>query len=150
MADDPESSGESALDEYRQEVAERAALDALFRSEPMLVMGLTKGTANSSASAESYAEVCQSWTMAPQDFVQFFTLGNAISGHERHYTYSVYPCEFRGTLLISNRVFEFRLNLASWAALRDAVSDVWYTFGCPEPCRHLFPPAAQWFDHHEE
>ena len=77
-------------------------------------------------------------------------LGNAIPGEERHYQYSVYPCEYRGTLQLSDRVFEFQLNLASWAHLRDTVSGKDYLFGCREPCRHLFPPQAQWFDHHAE
>jgi hypothetical protein len=150
VAAKPETTGESALDGYHREVAERAAWDALFRSEPMLVVGLSKGPASSSASAASYVDVCQSWAMAPGDFVQFFKLGNAIGGEERHYSYSVYPCEYRGTLQVSDRVFEFQLNLASWAALHDTVSDAWYTFGCREPCRPLFPPTAQWFDHHQE
>ena len=141
----------SAADEppksYEEEVAERAALTAFLASEPMTVLGLVQGPDSSSGDAEMFAKICQSWKMTESDVVEFFKSGHAMPGEEWHHEYDVYPCAYRGSLQVSNRVFEFTLNLGSFAHLRDtAAADDGQWIGCPEPCRHLFPPQVQWSD----
>jgi hypothetical protein len=132
---------------YEEEVAERAALTAFLRSEPISVTGLVHGSDNSSGDAETFVGVCQSWKMTETDVVEFFKTGHAMPGEECHHGYDVYPCAFRGFLQVSNRVFEFRLNLGSFAHLRDtAAASDGHWIGCPEPCRHLFPRQVRWTD----
>src|SRR5688572_15759194 len=70
---------------YEEEVAERAALTAFLRSEPISVIGLVQGSDNSSGDAERFVEVCQSWKMTQMDVVGFFKTGNAMPGEEWHH-----------------------------------------------------------------
>jgi hypothetical protein len=148
LAEKPSPTGDSALDEILRAEADRAALTDLFRREPMVIVNLSRGPIDTRSRDEINLVTCGSWTLAEDDARAFFTLGEFIAGEEKHHMYSVYPCDYRGSLLISNRAFEFAINLGSSAYVRDTVSGSDYDFGCREPCRHLFPSGVRWSDEH--
>ena len=147
QSDEPAAIGNSALDEVFKAEAERAALTDFIRSEPIAVLGLAKGPDNSSSRSDMDLETCQSWKMTEADIAQFFGTGHAMPGEEWHHLYDVYPCAFRGSLQIGNRVFSFTLNMGSFAHIKDlAAEGDGHWFGCELACTHLFPARVRWSD----
>lgn len=108
----------------------RQTIELLKTIKSVTVLNIEKENTRIASTGEDLGQQCDKWQLSKSTVEKIFRSSKPISGPGWHYLYDVWPCDFKGAILINKDTFSFRVNAGSHLVIWNA--DTSFRYGCTD------------------
>lgn len=92
------------------------------------VLNLEKENKRIASTGENLGRQCDKWKIDKSLIEKIFRASHPISSSEFHFLYDVWPCNFKGKMLLEKDTFSFEINPGSYIVLWNKDTSIYYGY----------------------